>query len=79
MDEIIEVIGGAIGAADSFVWGLPLIVILVGTHLYMTIRTKFIQRKVITAPNGIEHVVWWLVDFSEEFVTMRNPAFFRTK
>ena len=38
-----------------------------------------IQRKVITAPNGIEHVVWWLVDFSEEFVTMRNPAFFRTK
>lgn len=38
-----------------------------------------IQRKVITAPNGIEHVVWWLVDFSEGFVTMRNPAFFRTK
>ena len=48
MDEIIEVIGGAIGAADSFVWGLPLIVILVGTHLYMTVRTKFIQRKVLT-------------------------------
>ena len=38
-----------------------------------------IQRKVITAPHGIEHVVWWIEDFSEEFVTMRNPAFFRTK
>lgn len=37
------------------------------------------QRKVITDPTGIEHVVWWIADFSEEFVTMRNPAFFRTK
>lgn len=38
-----------------------------------------IQRKAITASSGIEHVVWWLVDFSEGFVSMRNPAFFRTK
>jgi AGCS family alanine or glycine:cation symporter len=26
-----------------------LIIVLVGTHLYMTIRTKFIQRKIGTA------------------------------
>lgn len=38
-----------------------------------------IERKVVTAPNGIEHTVWWLSDFSEEFVKMRNPAFFHTK
>lgn len=38
-----------------------------------------IQRKAITASSGIEHVVWWLVDFSEGFVSMRNPAVFRTK
>jgi AGCS family alanine or glycine:cation symporter len=33
-------------AADlsGFVWGLPLIVLLFGTHLFMTVRTGFIQR-----------------------------------
>lgn len=30
---------------DSFVWGVPMIVLLLGTHLYMTIRTHGIQRK----------------------------------
>ena len=30
---------------DSVVWGLPMIIFLVGTHLYFTIRTGFIQRK----------------------------------
>jgi AGCS family alanine or glycine:cation symporter len=28
----------------SFVWGLPLIVLLFGTHLYLTVRLGFIQR-----------------------------------
>lgn len=33
-------------AADfaGFVWGLPLIVLLFGTHLFLTVRTGFIQR-----------------------------------
>lgn len=34
---------------DDFLWGVPMIVILLGTHIYMTIRTKFIQRKTLTA------------------------------
>src|SRR5262245_53074849 len=29
---------------SSFVWGVPLIVLLVGTHLFLTFRTGFIQR-----------------------------------
>src|SRR5262245_10006831 len=29
---------------SSFVWGLPLIVLLVGTHLFLTFRTGVIQR-----------------------------------
>ena len=33
---------------DDWLWAWPLIIILVGTHLYMTIRTRFIQRKVFT-------------------------------
>lgn len=34
---------------DSFLWGLPMIIILLGTHIYMTIRTRFMQRKIGTA------------------------------
>lgn len=30
----------------SWVWGLPLIVLLFGTHLFLTVRTGFIQRYV---------------------------------
>lgn len=30
-------------------WGLPMIVLLIGTHLYLTIILKFPQRKIVTA------------------------------
>lgn len=30
-------------------WGLPMIVLLLGTHLYLTIILKFPQRKILTA------------------------------
>jgi AGCS family alanine or glycine:cation symporter len=28
----------------DFVWGLPIIILLFGTHLYLTFRLSFIQR-----------------------------------
>ena len=34
---------------DEFLWGVPMILILLGTHIFMTIRTKFIQRKTLKA------------------------------
>ena len=34
---------------DTLLWGVPKIVILLGSHIYMTIRTKFVQRKTLTA------------------------------
>lgn len=34
---------------DEFLWGVPMIVILLGTHIFMTFRTKFIQRKTFKA------------------------------
>lgn len=37
-------LGDWISEADSFLWGAPLIVILIGTHLYFTFRLKFIQK-----------------------------------
>lgn len=33
---------------DEFVWGVPMIVLLFGTHIFLTFRTGFIQRKTLT-------------------------------
>jgi AGCS family alanine or glycine:cation symporter len=33
-----------VGAVSDWVWGLPLLILLFGTHLYLTIRLRFIQR-----------------------------------
>lgn len=38
----------AIQSVDDFVWGWGMIVLLLGTHIFLTIRTGFIQRKTIT-------------------------------
>lgn len=45
MEIITEIANGL----DQFLWGLPMIVILLGTHIYMTCRTKFMQRKTLKA------------------------------
>ncbi len=34
---------------SDFLWGYPMIILLVGTHLYLTFRLKFPQRKIFTA------------------------------
>lgn len=33
-----------LSAAADFVWGYPLLILLVGTHIFLTFRLKFIQR-----------------------------------
>ncbi len=33
-----------LAAASAFVWGWPMVVLLFGTHVFLTIRTGFIQR-----------------------------------
>ena len=43
-----EAIINFINWLDDFIWGLPMIVLLFGTHLFMTVRTGFIQRKTFT-------------------------------
>ena len=37
-----------IDSVDSFVWGWWMIILLLGTHIFMTIRTGFIQRKTLS-------------------------------
>ena len=43
-----EAIISGINWLDDFIWGMPMIVLLLGTHLFMTVRTGFIQRKTFT-------------------------------
>jgi AGCS family alanine or glycine:cation symporter len=38
-----------IDSIDEFVWGPAIIILLVGSHIFLTIRTGFIQRKLPTA------------------------------
>lgn len=33
-----------VSLVDGFLWGWPMLVLLCGTHLYLTVRLKFIQR-----------------------------------
>lgn len=39
-----EALQSIIGSANSILWGPPMLILLVGTHLYLTIRLRFIQR-----------------------------------
>ena len=43
-----ETFSNIVTAIDNWIWGLPMIVLLLGTHLFMTFRTGFIQRKTFT-------------------------------
>ena len=43
-----EKIFAAVQTVDDFVWGWGMILLLLGTHIFMTVRTGFIQRKTIT-------------------------------
>lgn len=44
-----DVVKTVVESINSVVWGWAMIFILLGTHLYMTIRTGFIQKKTWTA------------------------------
>ncbi len=44
-----EEINDLLTAISGFIWGWPMIILLLGTHLFMTIRLKFPQRKIWTA------------------------------
>lgn len=43
-----ETIVNIINKMDDLVWGWGMILLLLGTHIFMTIRTGFIQKKTIT-------------------------------
>lgn len=45
LDAITNVINGV----DNFLWGWFMVILILGTHLFLTIRTKFVQRKTFKA------------------------------
>jgi alanine or glycine:cation symporter, AGCS family len=44
-----ESIDKLIGGISSLLWGWPMIILLLGTHIFLTIRLHFPQRKIFTA------------------------------
>ena len=38
---------------DKLLWGWPLIITLLGTHIFMTVRTGFVQKEVFRAINTV--------------------------
>ena len=38
-----------LGAISGFLWGWPMIVLLLGTHLFLTLRLRFPQRHIFKA------------------------------
>lgn len=45
---MLETINKVVGAINGVVWGWPMIILLLGTHVFLTIRTGFIQKYTIT-------------------------------
>ncbi|MBQ9089118.1 MAG: sodium:alanine symporter family protein [Lentisphaeria bacterium] len=44
MSEFFQAFANGLKAADAFLWGPPLLFLLLGTHLFYTIRLRFVQR-----------------------------------
>ena len=48
LTRFVDGLYSVVGALDNLVWGWAMIVLLLGTRIFLTIRTKFIQYKTIT-------------------------------
>ena len=44
-----DTLNNFLAQASAFLWDWPLIILLLGTHVFLTVRLKFPQRKVFTA------------------------------
>ncbi len=43
-----EVIAQILESISSLLWGYPMIILIVGTHIFLTFILKFPQRKILT-------------------------------
>ena len=44
-----DAISAVMNSFNDFLWGWFMIILLLGTHIFLTIRTKFVQRKTLKA------------------------------
>ena len=44
-----QTLSDIIASIASFLWGWPLIILLLGTHIYLTVRLRFPQLKIFKA------------------------------
>ena len=44
MEQAIQQLADWLSRASGWLWGAPLLILLVGTHLFLTVRLRFIQR-----------------------------------
>ena len=49
MNAWFETFANGLKTADAFLWGPPLLILLLGTHIFYTSRLRFIQRHIGTA------------------------------
>lgn len=47
--NLFEKISEGLTSFNSFLWGAPMIILLFGTHIFMTFKTGFIQKKIFKA------------------------------
>ena len=45
---MLDAINSVVNTINGVVWGWPMIILLLGTHVFLTIRTGFIQRYTIS-------------------------------
>ncbi len=62
-NTIIEGIRSVNSAVNQFVWGIPMLILLVGTGIFMTCLTKVFQ---------LTHIKWWLKNTIGGIFTDRN-------
>lgn len=43
-----ELLNAIVITVNGVIWGWPMIILLLGTHIYMTAKTGFIQRFTLT-------------------------------
>ena len=53
--NMLDTISNFLGKVDDFVWGLPLIILILATGIFLTIRLKFLQ--ITKLPHGIKHML----------------------
>ena len=49
MTSFVDALEKGLGSISDWVWGPPLLILLVGTHLFLTFRLRFIQRYLFKA------------------------------